>query len=376
MPRISYFVHDVNDAAVARRVVMMHAAGAIVHVIGFTRDERDPDAIDGAQVTIVGRTRDAAMVQRAVAVVKNLLLARTIRDAARNSDVVMGRNLEGLALAWRVRGGRPGRRMIYECLDIHRMLLGRNLASRVIQRIEAALIRQADLLVTSSPAFLREYFSRYGMALPPSLLLENKVLALNGPAQEVREPAVGPPWTIGWFGNLRCRRSFEILTRLAAGMNGKVKVLFAGRPSPAVFEDFAGQALSAPHCEFRGSYTAEDLSGLYGECHFAWSIDFYEEGLNSIWLLPNRIYEAAAHGAVPIALDQVETGRWLSARKAGVVIAGDSEMEMRKILRELDAEAYAALRQAVRHIPQDAVIADRSDCVALMRAIEGRSGTS
>ena len=39
-----------------------------------------------------------------------------------------------------------------------------------------------------------------------------------------------------------------------------------------------------------------------GDVHFTWAIDFYEAGANSDWLLPNRLYEGGAHGAVPIAL--------------------------------------------------------------------------
>ena len=58
----------------------------------------------------------------------------------------MARNLESLAIAASVRGTR---RLIYECLDIHRLLLGVGRSARAVQAIERHLLAGVDLIVTS-----------------------------------------------------------------------------------------------------------------------------------------------------------------------------------------------------------------------------------
>jgi hypothetical protein len=61
--RIAYFVHDLSDPAVGRRVRMLRTGGAEVTVLGFRRAERAPE-IAGAAVVDLGRTYDAAFAQR------------------------------------------------------------------------------------------------------------------------------------------------------------------------------------------------------------------------------------------------------------------------------------------------------------------------
>jgi succinoglycan biosynthesis protein ExoL len=370
---IAYFVHDVNDAAVAKRVTMLRAAGAEVVVIGFRRDDRLPATVSGAKVFDLGRTADAKLLQRAGVVFRNLLKPKMMLDAMGRPDVIIARNLESLALAARARRSAPKARLVYECLDIHRSLLGSSLPHRMIQRIERALLEAVDLVIVSSPAFVSEYFAKRVMLEAPVLLVENKVLALDGdPAPLLRELG-GPPWTIGWFGNLRCRRTFETLTALAANSEGRVEVLIAGRASPAVFEDFEGMVERSPHCTFVGAFRPDDLAGLYARCHFAWAIDYFEEGLNSNWLLPNRLYEASSFGAVPIALKSVETGRWLARHDAGMLIDDSVGVSgLVTMFEDLDAVGYSELAGKVAAIPRGALVADRSDCDELLAAVMGR----
>ncbi len=368
-PRVAYFVHDINDPAVARRVTMLRAAGLEVSLAGFRRDSRVPETVEGARVTDLGQTHDGALGQRARMVLAHVAKPRTIVAAAAGADVVIGRNLEALALAAR---GRGGARLVYECLDIHRSLLGRSLPARAIQAAEAWLLRRVDLLIVSSPAFLREYFSRRPTLTALALLVENKLLVLGGEQPPAVAAPAAPPWTIGWFGNLRCRRTFEVLLQLTQALDGRLAVLIAGRPSSAVFDDLPAAVAKQPHMRYAGPYRPEDLPGLYGQCHFAWGIDYFEEGLNSRWLLPNKLYEAASFGVVPIALEDVETGRWLAERGAGLLLGeGDPVEPLTEVFRSLDDAAYRRLRGAVEAIPRRDLVADEEDCAALARAVCG-----
>lgn len=368
MTRIAYLVHNLGDPAVARRIAMLRNAGAEVRVAGFSRDDRPPEEIAGARATMLGRTHDAALSQRAQMVARNLLQAGVLREVTAGADIVIARNLEMLVLGAR---GQGRAKLVYESLDIHRSLLGTGVAHRMLRALERALIARSALLITSSPAFVREYFLPVQRVTTPTLLLENKLLRLDGssPARSA-SPSAPVPWTIGWFGNLRCRRTLATLRAIADQGEGHVEILVAGKPSPAEFPDFAAD-IAHPRIRFVGPYTAAQLPELYAQCHFAWAIDYFEEGLNSTWLLPNRLYEAAAHGCVPIALRSVETGRWLAERSAGLLLhpAEDAADTVGTRLRTLQPSTFAALQEGIRQIPADDLVAGPGDCRRLLEAL-------
>ncbi len=369
MTRIAYIVHDLNDAAVVRRVTMLRAVGASVAVAGFRRGAVAPSDVGGAAATDLGATADARLGQRAIAVIRQVVRPGMLAPFVARADVIMARNLEALALAVRVR--KPGQRLVYECLDIHRTLTGTSLAHRAVQTIEARLLRSVDLVIVSSPAFVTHHFARLPTLRVPTLLVENKLLALAWQPTLMPPPA-GPPWTIGWFGMLRCRRTLTILGEIARKLDGRVEILIAGKPSVAEFDDFPAAVAAIPHCRYVGPYGPDDLPKLYRQCHFAWAIDYFEEGLNSSWLLPNRLYEAAVFGSVPIARADVETGHWLSRYDAGLRLeAGDPVEQLAAVLDGIDPDGYRAMRERVATIPRDALIANEVDCRALLGAIAG-----
>ena len=119
--KLAYLVHDLNDAAVSRRVAMLVAAGVEVRLAGFWRGEEPPTAICGAPVTPLRRTYDARLLDRFLSVLNELILSARLRRAVAGADVIMARNLEMLTLGAFVRGRS---RLVYECLDILRPLFG------------------------------------------------------------------------------------------------------------------------------------------------------------------------------------------------------------------------------------------------------------
>ncbi len=364
--KVAYLVHDLNDAAVARRVQMLKAGGAEVVPVGFWRGAQAPGAVEGVPVVDLGRTEDAKLLKRMGSVLAQAIRVGRLQRAMAGADVVVARNLEMLLLAVRVAQRRA---VIYESLDIHRSLLGSGRASQALRAVERALMRRCGLLIVSSPAFLKHYFEARQGWRGRTLLMENKVLRLDGApeAPELPRPSA-PPWRIGWFGMIRCRKSLALLSKLAAHSQGRIEVVIRGRPARHEFADFDAEVAAAPGVTFEGAYKPSDLPQLYGEVHFAWAIDYFEEGLNSSWLLPNRLYEGPLHGAVPIALREVETGAWLAARNAGLLL-DQPDRDLAKVFENLTVADYARLSEAVAAIPRRDLRAGESDCKDLVAAL-------
>ena len=268
MLHVLYLVHDLADPAVRRRVLMLLTGGATVTLAGFRRDDNPLAGIEGIQPIELGRTRDRRFLQRTLAVLRaTFRLRRMVAGLKRQPDVIIARNLEMLTLAERAAGLMARRPPIaYEALDIHRLLLRRDPLGALLRAVERRLGRNARLLITSSPAFLRAYFARFAQISAPVELVENKVLALTEEAPLPVEGSrrAGPPWVIGWFGALRCRRSLALLAAFSRAMGGRFRIVLRGRPAHGEFEDFDGLVAREPFIEFLGPYrNPEDLAAIY-----------------------------------------------------------------------------------------------------------------
>ncbi len=373
--RIAYFVHDTSDAAVLRRVRMLHEGGADVVVLGFRRAPHTAQEIDGAPVVDLGRTFDGRFGQRTLQVIGQVARAPFMGDKLCGPEVILARNLEMLTLASAARALHAREaRLAYECLDIHRLMASSSLEGQLLRLLERRLLRGAQLLIVSSPAYVRAYFRRFqaiGTALKlPTVVLENKVLEADLRRAEPPPRPPGPPWRIGWFGMLRCRRSFEILRSLADRRRGAVEVLVAGRPSDREFKDFRREVAGAAGINFTGAYQPEDLERMYREIHFNWTIDFFEAGANSDWLLPNRLYEGGRYGAVPIALQSAEAGRWLEQRKLGLVVRDPAE-DLDRFFADLDPQTYRRLESRSQSAPAEWFTMGRDECRDLLETLGG-----
>ena len=68
-------------------------------------------------------------------------------------------------------------------------------------------------------------------------------------------------------------------------------------------------------------------------------------------MLPNRIYESTFFGAVPIAVEGVETARWLAEKHIGLALNGEPEAALRTVVMAMTDEYYQELSDALKRIP-------------------------
>ncbi|MGX5841793.1 glycosyl transferase family 1 [Mesorhizobium sp. ArgA1] len=376
MLHVLYLVHDVSDPAVRRRTIMLRAGGAHVTLAGFRRTTNAVPDVEGLQPIDLGATRDGRFGQRMAAVAKAALSIGSKLSGMPKPDLIIARNLEMLALARRAksafRGGVP---IVYECLDIHRLVLRDDMLGKALRTAERYLARDVKLLVTSSPAFIANYFKPFGQVSAPVELVENKYFETAPVSTDnglKADNPVAPPWRIGWFGALRCRRSLELLADFTRRQSGRFEVILRGRPALSEFPDFHAFVEAEPYLSFRGPYrNPEDMAAIYGEVHFSWAIDFFEEGQNSEWLLPNRLYEGCRFGAVPISMGNTETGRFLNQQDIGVLLSDATPETLETALGRMDQERFGKAKARVLARNPRTWSYDRSDCRAFVDRLRG-----
>ena len=372
--KIAYFVHDLHDPTVARRLKMFRAADASVALFGFSRARRRTETVEGLAPTDLGVTHDARLLSRIGAVIVACLRAPAWRRRLGDADVIVARQLETLLVAFVARmfaGASPP--IAFECVDIHRTMLRDDAIGGALRAIEGWLLRRSALLVVSSPGFVEHYFAVRHRRLPPVHLLENKLLFCEAAEIDASRCAAGrvagpasAPWTIGWYGVIRCARSLTALADLARRYPGAVEVIIAGRVAENLRARFEAVVSGTPGLTFLGPYDrARDLGRLYDGAHFTWAIDFYEQGGNSDWLLPNRLYEGGYCRSVPIALAGSETGAWLSRRGVGLLIDDPIETSLPARLGAVDQPGYLRERDRMRALPDALFVLSRRDCLDL-----------
>jgi succinoglycan biosynthesis protein ExoL len=379
MTKILYLVHDLDDPATGRRRSMLQAGGAEVTLVGFrrgTRPLRQP-------ATVLGQTYNGKFVQRAWSALRVLTQAKAILRSGQ-PDAILVRSFEMLPLARKIQslcppGQRP--RIVYEVLDVHRLMLGDSPAAATLRAVERRLCRNVDRVIVSSMRFNDEYLHRYDQIGSPPLLVENKVwdpTRADTPPSTAAAPQTAPGTiTIGWFGILRCAQSLRCLDALCHHGEGRIKLVLRGRPALESVPDFHATVQQNPHLSFHGAYSyPDDLPHIYGEVDIAWLVDRMDAGANSDWLLPNRLYESGAHGAVPMALEQTETGQYLKRAGLGLLLPNLEPQSVIDRLARIDDSTLTALRSQVLAKPASTWRVTQKECEKLVDVLAGRQGTA
>jgi succinoglycan biosynthesis protein ExoL len=369
MTRIAFFGHDAADAAVRRRVQGFRDDG--LDVVGFMMRRRDDVSTEWENVDL-GRTFDGNYAQRVKSIFSGAKRAAAERDKLAKADVIYARNLDMLAtafLAKRHTGLKTP--VIYESLDVHRLLTRKDAIGLAFRRLEGALLARTRRLVVSSPGFLENHFEVRHKGQYTASLIENRLAAGadygTRPSREA--PASDGTLRIGWIGVLRCKRSLGLLIDLAKALGPKVRIVMHGMPARTEIPDFDERIQGLENVEFHGRYKApEDLAKIYSNLDLVWAGDFMEAGYNSVWLLPNRLYEGGYYGVPPIAPAGTQTAKWALERGIGFAVEEDLAATIPTLISRLLTDRSGILERRARllDLPEATFVQPRGELRALI----------
>jgi succinoglycan biosynthesis protein ExoL len=369
MTRIAFFGHDAADAAVRRRVQGFRDDG--LDVIGFMMRRRD-EAPTGWENIDLGRTYDGNYVQRVESILTGARIAAADQGKLASADVIYARNLDMLATSYLARRkARLKTPIIYESLDIHRLLTRKDAIGLILRRIEGWLLERSNRLVVSSPGFLQNHFEIHHHGRYKARLIENRLAAGAdyGPRPVRSVPAPDGPLRIGWVGVLRCWRSFGLLLDLGRKLGNDVQIVMHGMPALTEIPDFHHRIQGLPNVRFHGRYRApEDLARIYAGLDVVWAGDFMEAGYNSVWLLPNRLYEGGYYAVPPIAPTGTQTAQWISQRNVGFTLEENLASTLSELVERLvvDRSLIAERRARLLELPAETFVAPRGELAELI----------
>ncbi|HEX5007179.1 MAG TPA: hypothetical protein VFV70_08715 [Hyphomonadaceae bacterium] len=261
--------------------------------------------------------------------------------------------------------------IIYESLDVHRLLTRNDMIGLAFRRMEGWLLARSSRLIVSSPAFLQNHFDVHYPGRFQARLIENRLAsgANYGPRPAHGAAQSNGPLRIGWVGVLRCWRSFGLLLDLARKLGDSVEIVMHGMPALTEIPDFHHRIQGLANVRFHGRYRApEDLAGIYAGLDVVWAGDFMEAGFNSVWLLPNRLYEGGYYGVPPIAPAGTQTAQWIEERGAGFTLEENLALTLPALVERFAADraSIAERRERLLALPTDTFVAPRGELAALI----------
>jgi succinoglycan biosynthesis protein ExoL len=380
--KLAFFAHDANESTVTKRALAFAAEGVDVVGLMFKRKRDRPDQTPAWRCVDLGVTTDRNYLRRIPQLFSAFVTIVRHRTWLTGCQVFYARNIDMLLLAVAVRLAlRLPATIIYEVLDVQRVFLRADTVGTLMRWAERRLMSFCALLVVSSQDFMDHYFVGRQNYRGPWYLLENKVPAAamdrSGATHRLAASSAAP-WTIGWFGVLRCHKSLASLAAIADDLGDQVRIVMRGLPSheDVTHEQIAAVCAQRPNMYFGGPYRNPlDLAAIYGEVDFAWCVDYLDQGSNSDWLLPNRIYEGGLYGALALSRRGTATGRKVERERLGVALDEPIASGTVALLHGLTRASHQVQSERLRALPA-ATFVDLADTKLLLGVLFGSAETS
>ena len=373
--RIEVFGFDVSEISQIRRIRAMRDLGHDVHSFTMRRNNMNHGFEPDWPNTHLYNTENENIFKRAMVVAGSVVKMAGYRSRLRDADMIFARNLDMLAIAWaarRLAGVRIP--LVYECLDINGALCGNGRKARFMRFAERWLLADTQLLIVSSPGFIRAYFEPLQGYRGPHALWENK-LALGAALPARPEPEAGTrdvPLRLGWVGTIRCAPSLALLTAVADRMGPEVQIHIHGIVHRHAVPDFDAAVAARENVIYHGGYGyPDDLAQIYGGMDLVWSQDLWQSGNNSDWLLPNRIYEASWAGCPSLAVRGTETGLRVVEDGLGWAIDTPTAEALTALLEQLTWSEIATRRTALLTRPEADFVQSQAEIATVIDQIRG-----
>jgi succinoglycan biosynthesis protein ExoL len=379
--KVAYLGFDASHTSVRKR---MEQIGDRTELVGLTfrRPRYNSNFVPNWNNIDLGHLQNGNYLMRLPMLLRALRIILANRRKLAGTELVIARNLDLLSLALAARKlGVFDAPVVYDVFDVREILLGQSTAAKAMRAAEKLAMKQAALLVVSSPGFIEDYFSPYLHYDGPTLFLENKVdleILPDDPAvraawrsRERAKPGLtGDRLTIGWVGALRCARSAQMLKDIAQALPW-IDVQISGKSSYCTPDVFAAQFEGIENIRYTGEYWfPTGLYDVYRNIDLNWDFDMSKPNKSGGWLLPNRLYEGGYFGVPHLAEEGSQTGHYVKRLGIGWTRPADTGaiIELLSHIRE----DYAPVKQRCLDL-MDTAFHDEGDIERIFGLVRARA---
>jgi|SRR5690554_4238363 len=300
MRNILVFTTAIEHTTHRKAAILLANEGANVSLAGFTRNNFPASKIENIAVYQLGTISHGSYLTRIMKAFKSL---HKIRDLAKEQEVIYCFTLDGLIIS-SLALFFIKKKWVYQVQDIRPIYFGNGLKNKLARFLEKWMLKKVDLLVVSSKEYYTGHFKPlYNFDDEKVRVIENKLprdfVVKSEQTKEKRKVLV-----IGYFGVLRCLRSWEILYQLARNAPNDINLLLRGKPD--AMPNLDEQIIGDKNITYGGLYKSpDDLHSLYSAVDIVWACYPYSEERYGNWKLARtiRFYEALAY-AKPVIVQK------------------------------------------------------------------------
>lgn len=352
--KILFMLSIVGDTRDSKRIKMLQNAGFYVEAIGFQRKRskesgRSPDC----DICILSEIYDGQYINRLYHIIKNIPV---IRNKIINADIIFASrsDMAFMSIISKIGIKCP---VIIEVADIREIQTEKSLRGNIYRFIDRLIINSSQLLVVTSKGFYEEYYNKWIKVTKKYIVIENKLESDNDRVIQKRtvggEKKLINKYRIGYFGVLRCEKTFKILTLLAKRNPDTIEVIIAGQVF--VSSDNLKNLNEYSNIEYIGVYKSpDDLGKLYGMVDIVWACyPFPEKNMwNWRWARTNRFYESCFYKKPMIGLFNSGDAAEIEYYDIGMLVKDETVEDIVKDIEKIEYVVYEKWVNNIYMVPQ------------------------
>lgn len=337
----------------SKRISMLQELGFNVEVVTFERDYHK-GGLPNCNVKSLGKLSHGEYFQRVFKFIKALPI---LRNAIKNNDIIYasGPDMAYLALLAGIGLRMP---VVLEVGDIREIQVVKGLVGNFVRIVDKYLVQKCSLLVSTTPAFINEYYKKWLNVKMSSIVLENK-LEKNYDKKVFKNRT--NKICIGYFGLLRCNWSWEVLKNLAILNPDNIEIILAGYPINP--KNILEKANAINNIKYLGEYKSpDDLSRLYGQVDLVWVVYPGPEVIekNQRWAQmicrSNRFYESCYFKTPLISLKNSGDGIEVDKYNIGLIIDNQNINDVISKIKQISNKDINCWKINMENVPKDVFV--------------------
>jgi succinoglycan biosynthesis protein ExoL len=336
-----------------KRIKGLKDSGADIKACYFERHYFDGEALDCESVCL-GEMKEGSYLSRIIILLKASLTLRQYK----NQGIVYCFGMDMLFLC--LLSGLRKHKVAYEVSDIRPDVVQDNLKGKILRAVEKLLLKIVDVVVVTAPGYINGYYNEILKVSDKQkfFVLENKLDPAAIPRDNLLLTRDTSKIHIGYFGLLRCDRSWDALKLLVEKCPDQFEVHVFGRPINPI--SLPVEANSLAGITYYGEFMwPADLEKMYCSVDVVWGCYPYGDSApgNWQWAKTNRFYESCYFRKPLITLLNSADAAVVSKLNIGFSVdLSDINKTVEFLTSKLSKEYLASLTNNLGQVPEQSYL--------------------
>lgn len=369
MVNVFIFTTSIEHTTHRKAARLLQSNGANVLYSGFCRNNFPEGKLEGIKVVRLGNVSHGNYFKRLITGIKTI---KKIRALGKDSDIVYCFTLDGLIISY-LSFLFSKKKFVFQVQDIRPIFFGTSLISKLAKVLEKYTLRHVSLLVVSSPNYYNDYFKpEYAFPEERVLVIENKLV--SEVAYEERVTDSFDPIVIGYFGVLRCSRSWECLFNTVSKNQVGLRLYLRGKID--AIPEMEKLIVPFKNISYGGMYRSpEDLADVYSKVDLVWACYPFSNKNEGNWKMARtiRFYEAIAFKKPVIVQKGTAQEEEVLSLNIGVVVDMNNPSDVKRTLENITFDDIQEWKSNIEALPKSYAFHDNEhrDLVNRIEILKG-----